>query len=504
MASGALAIATAFLLAWLTTAVVQHGPVGLAAGVFVAVLVVRGAVAAAAERAAVTAAVAVSGALRSRVLDRWSRTAADSRPSATELHVLATDGATSVEPYVARFLPAIITAAVVPVFALVAMFVVDWPSGLVVLCTVPLLPVFAMLIGSQTKAATARRWRETSRLAGHFLDVMRGLPTLVSYGRARRQADAVAEVGDRHRRATVRTLRLAFLSSGVLEMIATLSVAIVASEVGLRLDWGHLSLQAGLTAILLAPEAYLPIRQVGAEFHAAADGSQAIRELLAVPAPAPLAPGDELRLTGVGYRYPEASADVITGLDLLVAPGLTVVTGPSGAGKTTLLELAAGLRAPQRGSVRLPAATHLVTQRPLIVPGTLRENLALSVVAEEPGPAGGLPAELATAMRATGLDAIVASRPEGLDAVVGDDGAGLSAGQRAALALTRAWLSPAPVVLLDEPTAHLDAVAAARLRAAIAALASTRPVVVATHDPELIRAADSEVALVAGGAAVAS
>ena len=177
----------------------------------------------------------------------------------------------------------------VPVLAIATLFWVDWLSGLIVLLTLPLLPFFAALIGRTTQAETEKRWSALASLSGHFLDVMRGLPTLVGYGRAERQVEVIGEVSQQHRVATMGTLRLAFMSSAALELLASISVAIVAVTVGLRLTHGSMTLQAGMLAILLAPEAYWPIRRVGAEFHAAADGAEAIDGILAELDAAPVA-----------------------------------------------------------------------------------------------------------------------------------------------------------------------------------------------------------------------
>ena len=491
VAGGVLAVGSAVGIAGLVDAVVEPGRHGsrLAGWAFVvvALFAARAITAALIERAAARAGVATANSLRSRVVARLLNQPGD-RQAGGELYTLVADGPTSVEPFVARFLPAVIAAAVIPPLAVGALVFVDWPSAAIVVLTLPLLPLFAALIGQHTRAATARRQTEFARLAGHFLDVMIGLPTLVRYGRAKTQTTVIEEVGERHRRATIRTLRIAFLSSAALELLATISVAMVAVGVGLRLATGHVGLFTGLAAILLAPEAYWPIRRVGHEYHAAADGAAAIRALLDVPA-TERPTSEYLRLSEVGYRYPGGSQPVLADVSWVAAAGLTAITGASGAGKTTMLEIAAGLREPTSGSIQRPAAVHLVTQRPLLVAGTVRENLALSGASITAGPA------LMSAMRATGLDESVAGQPDGLDTMIGDDGAGLSAGQRAALALTRAWLSDAQVVLLDEPTAHLDEQAAERIRSAIGRLAADRPLVVATHDPLLAAVADQGVAV---------
>ena len=532
VAQGIATIGTAFALAALVVSVVRGDPL-LEPALWTGLLFsLRALLGAASETVAARASVTLAAGLRERLLEAWSRRTTDERPpreqarfEAPSSHLstpltLATQGTSAVEPYVARFLPALVGALVVPALAIACLVVVDWPSAVVVVLTVPLLPLFAALIGASTEEDTQRRWGALRDLSGHFLDVMRGLPTLVAYGRAERQVDVIGEVSQRHRRATMRTLRLAFMSAAALELLATISVAIVAVVVGLRLTTGSVDLLVGLTAILLAPEAYWPIRRVGTEFHAAADGATALAEILDeldetetshFPREIPenghfpremrsvggdscyfpremRTPGGEgeVRLAGVSYTHPGAQRPVIDGLTLAAGPGLTVLTGPSGCGKTTLLEIIAGTRRPDHGTVE-SAPVHLVTQRPFLGAGTLRANLTLA------GPQDNT--ALWQALRTVGLDGAVAALPDGLESTIGDDGFGLSAGQRARLVLARALLSPAPVLLLDEPTAHVDPDSTAALGGIITELARTRTVIAVSHQEELITRADQRIDL---------
>ena len=505
IASGVVTIGTAFALSALVVAVVEGTgllvPLGWLAGLFV----VRALLAGAGELVSAWAGVSVSTALRSALLRRWGGLDADARPESGAAVALATGGATAIEPYAARFLPTLVTASVVPALAVLTLLVVDWRSALVVILTLPLLPFFAALIGTATAESTQRRWSALASLSGHFLDVVRGLPTLVSYGRARRQTETIRDVSERHRHATMETLRIAFLSSAALELLATISVAIVAVTVGLRLAGGGMALGPALVAILLAPEAYWPIRRVGAEYHAAADGAVALDELLThltAPEPSPAAGtgartaptsgGGTRRVlaSDLGYRYAGSVVEVVSGLDLDLGPGLTVVTGPSGVGKSTLLDLIAGLRRPTTGTVLAPSC-HYLTQRPFLVGGPIRASLTLARPASDE--------QLWSALRAVGVDGLVAGLPDGLGAILGDDGFGVSAGQRQRLALARAVLSAEPVLLLDEPTAHLDTGAAEQVNALIVELARHRVVVAVTHRPELVRSADTHVHLARPG-----
>ncbi len=530
---GLATIGQAFALAALLVAVVRGQPWAAPAVACGAAFAIRAIAAGLTEVWAARAGAAVSGAVRRRVLAELLARRGASRSEPARLVTLANQGATSLEPYVARYLPALVNAAVLPPAAIVAMLALDPITGLFPILTVPLLPLFAALIGASTGEATRRRWGTLSRLSGHFLDVMRGLPTLVTYGRARTQTQTIRDVSHQHREATVGTLRLAFVSSAALELLATISVALVAVWVGIALAQGRMELWPGLPLILLAPEAYWPIRRVGAEFHAAADGAQALQDVIhalddihedtdareglnsklyaVAREEAGAHDGDEaregdqaraesggraagagrdgpVRVSGLTFGYGEGTPPVLDGFSaVLPSPGLTVVTGPSGAGKTTLLDLLAGLRAPDRGEVEAPPA-HLVTQRPFLAPLTLRENLLLGTSDER----GQAPSEghLFRVIADVGLTDLVRSLPAGLDTMLGDDGFGLSAGQRARLAIARAALSPARLVLFDEPTAHLDPRTEALVDDLVVRLAKDRAVVAVTHRDSLTRHAD--------------
>ena len=504
VATGLATIGLAFAVTALVVAVVEGHPVLIPSLWLVGLFIIRGLLAAANELVGTWAGMRVSTVLREHLIGSWLGRDADSRPEAGRAQALATQGTTSIEPYFARYLPALVSGAFLPLLAVGTLGFVDWPSALIVALTVPLLPIFAILIGRTTQESTQRRWRSLSALSGHFLDVMRGLPTLASYGRAGAQVDSISLVSQQHRLATMKTLRLAFMSSAALELLATISVALVAVTVGIRLATGSMPLATAMLAILLAPEAYWPIRRVGTEFHSAADGAQALIDVMAeIGAPSHRrgtaesvsAPDDnETRLEscpvvghGVCYIFPGTTTGVLKDVSFAIPIGLTVVTGPSGVGKSTLLELLAGVRAPSTGTLTAPRA-HLVTQRPFLAPGTVRENLTLGNDCTDD--------ELWHVLGVVGLDLMVLTLPSGLDTQLGDDGFGLSAGQRARLALARAALSTAPLILLDEPTAHLDDESAALAHQLIQKLAELRTVVAVTHRPELLTLADEHIHLV--------
>ncbi|MBE3076020.1 MAG: thiol reductant ABC exporter subunit CydD [Actinobacteria bacterium] len=507
VAAGLATIALAFAVTTLVVAVVEGRQVLAPSLWLVGLFLVRALLAASNELVGTWAGVRVSTALRERLIGAWLERDADSRPETGRAQALATQGMTSVEPYVARYLPALVSGAFLPLLAIGTLAFVDWPSALIVAFTVPLLPVFAALIGRTTQESTRRRWRSLSALSGHFLDVMRGLPTLASYGRAEAQVDTIATVNRRHRLATMKTLRLAFMSSAALELLATISVALVAVTVGIRLTTGSMPLYTAMLAILLAPEAYWPIRRVGTEFHSAADGAVALGDVMAeidltTPgqdtahrAPSALYDNETpvepcpVAAERAGYGFPGATTDVLNDVSFHLPIGLTVVTGPSGVGKSTLLELLAGLRRPSTGTVTAPRS-HLVTQRPFLAAGTVRDNLTLGSDSTDSTDQG-----LWEVLREVGLDGTIAALAQGLDTRLGDDGFGLSAGQRARLTLARAALSTAPLLLLDEPTAHLDDGSAALAHHLIQELAELRTVVAVTHRPELLSLADQHIHL---------
>ncbi len=505
---GLATVAQAFALGALVVAAVTPPGGGWAgaAWAFAGLVLLRTAAAYVGQRAAARAAGEVSGALRQRLLDA-ARRSDDLSPA--RLVVLATRGVAGVEPYVSRYLPALVPAVVLPLVALAAIAWLDPLSGLVVALTLPLVPVFAVLVGLTTRDRARTQWRALEALSGHFLDVVRGLPTLVAHRRAEAQVDTIRSVTHRYRRATVDTLKVAFASSSVLELIATLSVALVAVTVGLRLASGSVGFQVALTVLLLAPEAYWPLRRVGAEFHAAAEGTAALAdadELLAragsiEPGTAlPTATGLVLRGLEIGYS---PGAALTRPLDLdLPERGLVAIAGPSGCGKSTLLATLRGELAPVAGDVRLGGTpvrdldpgwwrslVGWAPQRPWLLADTIDANVRIG------RPSAG-DDEVWEALRSVDLADVVRALPHGLETPLGEDGAGLSAGQRARVALARVVLAGRPVVLLDEPSAHLDEETEQVLLETLALLAQRSLVVVVAHRPAVLAAADRVVELV--------
>ncbi len=354
-------------------------------------------------------------------------------------------------------------------------------------------------------------------LATHFLDVVRGLPTLRAFNRGEAQAERIAQVSDEYRRATMGTLRVAFLSGAVLELAATLGIALVAVTVGVRLVEGGLGFEAGLTVLVLAPELYLPLRNLAAQYHASADGLAVGERLLDLAEEEGRRPGAAMppsprhapiRFEGVSYAYPARPRPAVADLDLELEPGeMVALTGPSGAGKSTIAALLLLLAEPTAGRVSVggvdlaecdPASWRAqvawVPQRPTLFRGTVADNIRL-------GDAGAPDAAVREAAAQAGAHRFVRGLPDGYETIVGDGGRPLSAGQVRRIALARAFLRDAPLVILDEPTADLDPASAEVVAAAVERLLAGRTVLLVTHRPELESRADRVVRLGAEAAA---
>ncbi|SDR14193.1 thiol reductant ABC exporter subunit CydD [Thermostaphylospora chromogena] len=466
-------------------------------------------------------ATAVKSTLRRRVLARLQELgpARLSRHRSGELVTLTGRGLDALDPYLTGYLPAAAVAGVVPLAVLVRLFTADLGSALIVLFTLPLIPIFGALVGWHTKAVTERQWHALTRLGGHFLDVVRGLPTLRAFGRARYQADVIRRVARAHRTATMRTLRVAFLSSLVLELAASLSIALVAVPIGLRLLSGSLDLTTGLLVLLLAPEAYMPLRMMGTRFHASMEGVTVADQVFAVlddraDTPAgdaePPAGVPEIRLEGVTVRYPGREDPALEDVSLVIRPGERVaLVGESGGGKSTLLAVLLGFVRPESGRVTVDGVDladldlaawrrrlAYVPQRPHLFATTVADNIRLvpGSVSDE---------RVRAAARAARAEEFIERLPDGYATVIGERGADLSAGQRQRIALARAFCRPdASVLLLDEPTARLDGRSEAAVVAATAELAEGRTAVIVAHRPAMIELAD-RVVRIAGGRIVA-
>jgi len=508
------------------------------------VIAIRAGLAWASEEIAKRSAVSVTAGLRRDLLrkaatlgPRWR-----SGENSGELSVLATTGVDSLHDYVARYLPQLVLSVLIPLIMLGYLFTADLTSAIIVALTLPLIPLFMALVGWYTDRQTKAKWESLSRLAGHFADVIAGLPTLKVFGRAKAQAASVRQVTEDYRTTSMVTLRVAFLSSMVLELLASLSVALVAVAIGLRLVYGDMTLQVGLAVLILAPEAYLPLRQLGTQFHAAADGVAATAKVLEVLETQVAPPGTRtdlpavpgLRLAGVIIGTP-GERGAVGPLTLRIPAGLvTVIVGPSGIGKTTLLHLLAGMLGPDTGQVLVEAAPGdradggggggplddetLATdidladidladidladidpgawrsrlswagQGAALQAGSIRDNLTL-------GNDGVDDATLRAALGWADADGFVDALPQGWDSTLGEGGSGISQGQRQRLSLARALARSSSVLLLDEPTASLDAATEHRVLDGIARGAGGRTVVLVTHRSAPLAIADQVIEL---------
>lgn len=512
-AGAALIIVQAWLLADIIAAAFAGGQ-GIAAlslpfAALLAVVVARAALGwgreVMADRASARAKAQLRGALLAhvaalgpaRATDRWTG----------QIAVLSTRGIDALDGYFSLYLPQVFLAGIIPVAVLVAIGVQDWISALIIAATLPLIPLFMALVGAATRERMEHQLRSLQQLAGHFLDVVAGLPTLKIFGRAKAQIRAVGVVTDQYRVATMSTLRVTFLSSLILELVATLSVALVAVEIGLRLMGGHLGLQTAVMVLVLAPEAYLPLRQLGANYHASAEGVAAARQVfdvLEMPLPThghrsdvPDPAVSSIEIEGLRVQYPGRPQPALDGISITVAPGeVLAITGPSGCGKSTLLSVMLGFVSAQTGSVRVGgvdlaelapeawrAQVSWLPQRPHLFAASIADNVRL-------GDPDASNAEVSSAIAAAGLSDVVASKPAGLATMLGDAGSGLSVGERQRVGLARAFLREAPLLLLDEPTANLDGETESEVLTALRRLVAGRTVLLVAHRPALLALAD--------------
>jgi len=393
---------------------------------------------------------------------------------AADVTTLVTRGLDNLLPYFVRYLPQLFLAVTVTPIMVVVVLGLDLTSAFIVIVTLPLVPIFMILIGRLTQVRSAKHLVAMQRLASQSLDLIAGIPTLRGLGRAQGPAPRVRALGDAHRKATMASLRVAFLSGMVLELLTTLSVALVAVSMGFRLADGTIGIETALAVLVLAPEVYLPLRNVGTHFHASADGmaaADAAFEFLDErtderprTGPAPSLVGTPVSLTGFGALASDGRM-APAGLSFVAAPGaVTVLIGPNGEGKSTALAALAGLVVPDAGSVAAGNVTLGSAEFALDDESWARQC------------------------------AWVPQRPD-----LGPEGRSLSLGERQRVALERAFASDRPVLLLDEPTAHLDRAGRAEVIAEIhAAAAAGRTVVVTTHEAELREAASSLVEVRAG------
>lgn len=454
------------------------------------------------------AAASVKSQLRRDIMAARLEQPTASSTSTGTLITLLTTGLDGLDGYFGKYLPQLALAATVPIIVTIAIASADLTSAIVIVVTLPLIPIFMALIGWTTQERTKRRWKVQTRLASHFFDLIAGLPTLQVFGRAKAQTIGLEKTEASHRKETMGTLRISFLSAFALELLATLSVAIVAVEVGLRLVYSGIDLTTAFFVLILAPEAYLPVRQVGVHYHDSADGVaaadaafaeiDALTEHSAGTTAPPSMAEERVEFRDVSYRYPGAESWAVNDLNLTVEPGeIVAISGVSGAGKTTMLHLLMGFLHPIQGHIQVGPVDladvnpdkwreqlAFVAQHPGMLPGTVGTNVAL-------GDASASQDVIRAALDDAGGAEI------DLDQVVSSDGEGISAGERRRVAVARAMLriraGHAHLLVLDEPTAGLDASSEKHVLDSVRHLGVGA--VVVTHRPTVLASADRVVAL---------
>ncbi|MDA8382633.1 MAG: thiol reductant ABC exporter subunit CydD [Betaproteobacteria bacterium] len=522
MANGIMLIAQAWLLAQAINAVaLMHQPLHAALPDLLPMpilFLVRFGLVQAQERAAFAAAARVQGELREQLFRRLQALGPlwlAGRASGDLANRLGA-GIDALEGYYARWLPHRALSALIPLAILVAVFPADWISGLVLVFTAPLIPLFMMLIGKSAEELNQRQWRVLARMSARFLDTLQGLTTLKLFNASRRETQVVAQISETYRLSTMKVLRVAFLSSVVLEFLSTVSIAVVAVLIGFRLLWHDLPFLPGFFVLFLAPEYYFPLRSLGAHYHARMEAIGAAEGLLEVfeaplaeaPPPvstSPLPPAPyRIEFLEVGFSYgPDRQA--LSGASFALEAGqVTAVVGPSGAGKSTLVNLLLGFGSPSSGRIlvngidlsRFEPASWLaqiawIPQRPHLFAGSVLDNVRMARHEASLD-------EIEAATRAARAHDFICNLPQGLDTVVGERGFGLSGGQIQRLAIARAFLKRAPLVILDEPTAHLDGATQSQVLAAIRELAHGRTLLMITHRVATLSLAQTAVVLEGG------
>ncbi|APZ42487.1 thiol reductant ABC exporter subunit CydD [Acidihalobacter ferrooxydans] len=520
-ANGLLLILQAWLLALTINAVVIHGH-GLAyvwhwllglLGVFAG----RAVLAALVDTAAFEAAARVKLDLRQRLYTHieglgpaWTR-----QQRSGDLANTAVDGIEALDNYYAAYLPQTVLAVFIPFAILVFVFPTDWVSGIIMLITAPLIPFFMILIGKGAERLNQRQWRKLARMSAHFFDVIEGLTTLKLFNASRYEGEIIAEISDEYRRSTMAVLRVAFLSSLILEFLATVSVAMVAVFIGFRLYYGDMHFLQGFAVLLLAPEFYLPLRTMGTQYHArmeAIGATEQIVKILNVPLPEahagsrtlPAGAALDIRYESVGFAY-EPQHPVLSGIAFTLRQGERVaLVGPSGAGKTTLSQLLLGFIRPQGGRILVngidlselsesawQAEVAWLPQRPTLFHGTLLDNIRLGRPDADPD-------AVREAARLANADGFIQRLPQGYDTLIGDRGQGLSGGEIQRIALARAFLKNARLVVLDEASASLDPETESLITESVERLAQDRAMLVIAHRLETVRRADRILVLDSG------
>jgi ATP-binding cassette subfamily C protein CydCD len=405
------------------------------------------------ERLAAVASGAIRRELRLQLVSHLLSGKVDYKNGPAQLSLLATKGIDNLDPYFSRFIPQLFIASVIPFFVGIAISTQDFISGIVLIFTVPLIPLFGMLIGRFTASATERKWQTLSLLSGYFLDLLSGLQTLKVYGRSRYQIARLKQVNDKYRQETMRVLRISFLSSLALELIATLSVALIAVTIGLRLVNGTISLQTGLFVLILAPEVYWPIRQVAAHFHAASDGVSAASQIFSIldrkdpEGLIKIKKFDQISWSDLKIEFNSRAAVKIPA-GIIEKNAVNLIVGPSGVGKSSLLQILLGYQENYQGQVLVSVDNDLFDLHQ-IEKDSWRK--LISWMPQEPNLDR---YELIKQLQKVGIE--LTELPSGGDTQLGTINEALSIGQKRKIALARALIKPAQLLILDEPTASVD------------------------------------------------
>lgn len=483
------------------------------------VIVFRAGLAWMGEVAAQRAAALVKHALRQRLLAHMLALGPEyaGGERSGELVNVLTEGVEALDAYFSRYLPQLALAALVPLAVLGFVFPLDLVSGLILFFTAPLIPLFMFLIGRWAEVLTQRQWDTLSRMSGHFLDVLQGLTTLKIFGRSKAQAEVVGQISSRFRETALGVLRVAFLSALMLEFLATVSTALVAVIVGLRLVYDRIPFEQAFFLLLLAPEFYLPLRLLGGHFHAGLAGVSAARrifEILEMPLPQnqcrenvrlPAGQNFKIAFRDVHCAFEDGSRPALNGVSFEIRPGERVaLVGPSGSGKSTVARLLSRFIDPQRGEItvngipldQIPAdqwrkIIALVPQSPYLFYGTVAENIRL-------GRPGAAMDEVVAAAELADAHRFILELPGGYDTPAREMGVGLSGGQAQRLAIARAFLKDAPLLILDEATANLDPASERKVLEALERLMRGRTVLYIAHRLNTVRLADRILVLEGG------
>lgn len=459
--------------------------------------------------------------IRKRLVDRIFAAGPVTMATASsgELANTLVQGVENLEPYFARYIPQLASAVLIPLLILAVAMPLDVTSGVIMLVTAPLIPVFMILIGKLAEHRSKQQWDKLSRLSAHFLDVMRGLTTLKIFGRSKEQVEVIARMSEQFRDTTLSVLKIAFLSSLALELLTTISIAIIAVSVGLRLLYGQMDFTHAFFLLLLAPEFYLPLRQMGSHFHAGIAGKAAAKSIFALLDVPSMASSDdgglnpdcqcgvEVGFEEVYYTYENGRRQALNGISLTIRPGDKVaLVGPSGAGKSTIISLLLGFIQPDKGRVTINAMplakinrnewlNHIayVPQMPHLFYGTVADNIRLSK-------ADARLDQVMDAAKAAGAHEFISRLPNGYETMVGEGGQGLSGGERQRLAIARAFLRNAPFIILDEATASLDPYNEATIEQALDRLVAGRTVLIIAHRLTTVTKADKIIVLDQGKA----